>query len=127
MRRGLALPEIDSLLREGVVAGLRDRAARATLVPSLVRLTARAASRLAAARPMTGVVPARLAEVSAGVIIAMCRTRCVAAALLAAIGILAGSGAWAWQSVRQGREDRRSSVVAPSSSGAREAPTILIA
>ena len=66
--------------------------------PSLIDSTARAAARLAAGHPLAGVVPARVVEVATGVIRVMARTKWTAAAVVIAIGTLAGWGAWAGQS-----------------------------
>jgi RNA polymerase sigma factor (sigma-70 family) len=97
-----------------------------SVAPALVRSTARAAARVAAGHPWAGVVPARVAELATGVIATMSRTKLVAAVLVA-LGSLAGWGAWAAQSGLRARENPSTPAVARGSDSAQEAPTILLA
>ena len=98
----------------------------ATLVPSLVLSTSQAAARLAAGHPLAGVAPARVAEVATGVIAAMCRTKIVAA-ILVALGSLAGWGAWAAHAVPRAGDDRPAPGAGRGPGGVQDAECSLIA
>ncbi len=83
--------------RADPASGDPSGAARAVPGPFLIHSTARAAARVATGGSLTGVVPARVVELTTGVIAMMYRTKLAAAGafvLLAAVAVL---GAWAGQ------------------------------